>query len=481
VTPTFHITISGNVIAAYAAVVSTCTGIFQIFNYFRDRSKIKLSVRHNMQMFGSPKYHDQTLTLVYVANHGRRPVTINTVGARCLYPHPHIVLVDVQPPLPHELTEGKNLIAILPKGSLDLSTIDLWEATDAMGHRYVLKVASWRERFVSDRRLRAEWRLNRAGLPRTVSNPEPPAPKEQKMSSKTGAESNKFALGFCLGTIVTIFYSLMTWGSRPTPSRLLFSLVFMFLCCAYVVLMAANWAAKRFFKMNPRATVTLRCMGILLVAIGTTLSGRDLWPKPPLIEMRISPSGFPISIPPHSLVSILRVHPYIPLTDSNDWLLKDSNDTGKEVVWPSQTEIDSAPSEAHETVYRVEVTNHSAETLVGGKLTFQLQYGPGASIGCMPSPDNAKAEDVVLISPLDPGKSFEFFAINQSDLCAWLIPPVSAVVRMANDEAERQVPVTFDKDPLYGSGAPSFIPTKIKWEGLPQKPGPHYQIQRIAN
>jgi hypothetical protein len=197
--------------------------------------------------------------------------------------------------------------------------------------------------------------------------------------------------------------------------------------------------------------------------------------------MRISPSGFPISIPPHSLVSILRIHPYISLTDSADGLLKDSNDTGTEFFWPLQQEIDCKSPDDHETVYRVEIIDHSPETLVSGKLSFQLQYSPGSSSGCMPSADSVKREDVVLIPELDSGKSFEFYAINQSDLCAWLIPPSVATVRMTNDEAERQVPLTFDKNPLYNSGAPSFMPTKVKWEGLPKTPGPRFQIQRITH
>jgi len=71
---------------------------------------------------GDPRYDDKTLTIVYVTNLGKRPVTINTVGAALLYPHSDIVLPNCNP-LPHELTEGKNLTAILPPGDLDFSTL----------------------------------------------------------------------------------------------------------------------------------------------------------------------------------------------------------------------------------------------------------------------------------------------------------------------------------------------------------------------
>jgi hypothetical protein len=160
VVPTFHITISGTVTAAYAAVVSTFTAIVQIFNYRRDRSRIKLTARYDQMMYGGgdPKYRGEVLTIVYVENHGRRPVTITTVGARCLHPDYDLVICDVQPPLPHELTEGKKLAAILPANTLDISRIDLWEASDAVGRIYALKVASWRKRFISTRKRKAEWR-----------------------------------------------------------------------------------------------------------------------------------------------------------------------------------------------------------------------------------------------------------------------------------------------------------------------------------
>jgi hypothetical protein len=79
--PTFHITISGSVVAAYAAVLSTITGAAQLWNYNRDRARIKVSAQNDMVFFGDLHYKpDQKLCIVTVANPGRRPVTITTVG-----------------------------------------------------------------------------------------------------------------------------------------------------------------------------------------------------------------------------------------------------------------------------------------------------------------------------------------------------------------------------------------------------------------
>jgi hypothetical protein len=300
------------------------------------------------------------------------------------------------------------------------------------------------------------------------------------MSTKAGGKTNQLVLGFCLGTLITIVFSLMTWGSVPTPKRIGSALVLMFLCGIYPMWCLANRAGV-FFNVTRSRVFVSRCIALLILISSTTLLGMVFWPPPPLIAMQISPSVFPVSVPPHSVVSILRIHPYVGLTDSDDWLLKDSNDSDKEYFWPSQQEVDSKDQNAHEGVYRIAITNHSQQTLMNGKLSFQLQYSPGALTGCKPSTDSVKREDVVLIPQLDPGKSFDFYAINQSNLCAWLIPPDTATVRMTSDETERQAPLTFDKNPLYNSGAPNFMPTKIKWEGLPTTAGPHYQVQRITH
>jgi hypothetical protein len=47
------------VVAAYAAVVSTIIGAVQIFNYRRDRARIKVSVRHNMRIMSDPRFRGE--------------------------------------------------------------------------------------------------------------------------------------------------------------------------------------------------------------------------------------------------------------------------------------------------------------------------------------------------------------------------------------------------------------------------------------
>jgi hypothetical protein len=227
--------------------------------------------------------------------------------------------------------------------------------------------------------------------------------------------------------------------------------------------------------------VRVKAIGILVVIWGSMAAvGWLVRPQQRVvsIEMKISPSGFPISIPAHSTTSILRINPNRLLDATGDYLLKLDNTRGAEVTWPSQEEIDSKKSEDYETVFRMQVINHSLETLVSGKLLFHVSYNNGTLTGCMPPKNTPNYQnDFVLVPSLDPGKSFEFYAVNETSMCAWLIPPDKIAIKMIGDEKEKQVPLAFNSDPLYASGAPLFPPTKIAWYALPVKPN-SYQISR---
>lgn len=159
--PSIHVTISGSVVAVYAAVVSTITGSVQLFHFFRDRARIKLTVQRDMAIMGDPLYNRTGLTIVRVANLGRRPVTITTVGAQRQFPDTHIIIPECQPQLPHELAEGKSLMAIIPPCDLDFSRILLWEAYDAVGRPYRLNVAPWHTRMISRAKWRRKWKQDR--------------------------------------------------------------------------------------------------------------------------------------------------------------------------------------------------------------------------------------------------------------------------------------------------------------------------------
>jgi hypothetical protein len=213
-------------------------------------------------------------------------------------------------------------------------------------------------------------------------------------------------------------------------------------------------------------------LGAVIVLIGAIDLAKKKAPPPlpaPLITMQISPTSLPVSIRPHTVASILQMHPWIGMTGDSDGLLKVANDTGREGCWPKRAELATIEPNGHEGVYQVAITNHSDRTVESGKAKFGIKYNVGLKGGgCMaPSDQRPDQYDVVLIPPLDPGKTFEFYATNPSNSCAWLLPPGSATMKINGQDREVDVPLTLDKSPLYSVGAPSFSPTAIKWEGVP--------------
>jgi hypothetical protein len=281
---------------------------------------------------------------------------------------------------------------------------------------------------------------------------------------------NQLALGFFLGAVLTLLLTLITWGSYPTTERIEIVSASLFCLGLYPAICLADYVGHR---LHAAKTIVLRLAATVLLAAAVGISGWKSLPSPPIIAMQISPLALPLSIPAHSVACVLRVHPFFGLTEKQDDLLKVANNTGTEGCWPSKAEIDSTNVSGHEIVYRLEISNHSQRILESGKLTFALKYGSESKGGnCLPpSGTQHDQDDVVLLPPIDPGKSFEFYAVNESNMCAWLIPPNSAAVTMDGDGNDDEITLTFDKNPLYATGAPSFSPTVIKWEGIPARPG----------
>lgn len=150
-TPSLDIRISGNLLALYGAVVATTTGVIQIANFIRDRARVKVSVQHDMEMVGDPRYEGITFTILTAVNIGRRPVTIKSMGAYYLHPAKAFVVGDTRPVLPCELTEGKQVMALVDQSDLDLTKIEEWQAWDTAGRTFALPVAPWYKRWKSRR------------------------------------------------------------------------------------------------------------------------------------------------------------------------------------------------------------------------------------------------------------------------------------------------------------------------------------------
>lgn len=84
--PHLNIEISASVVAWYGAIVATTSALISFIHFLRDRAKIKVECRSDMQIAGNtgPYSPDKTYFNVTVINRGRRPVNITKAAIRNL-------------------------------------------------------------------------------------------------------------------------------------------------------------------------------------------------------------------------------------------------------------------------------------------------------------------------------------------------------------------------------------------------------------
>jgi hypothetical protein len=220
-------------------------------------------------------------------------------------------------------------------------------------------------------------------------------------------------------------------------------------------------------------TFSVGCVSIMLVAW-------HFWPvrQIPLFTLKTANAGLPVSVPPRSTLLILPLHPYQTFTHANSHLHEYENDCSEARNWPSQAEIDSKSVDGYEEVLRIEIANHSQAAMESGVAAFDILYGESFGGGCIvPRSREPQQRDVVSIPALDPGHSFEFVAVNQTDRCAWLLLPTKITVKMENDEDSMEIPIKFEPGVVSSLASPPFVPTAIKWYGVPTK-NPGYGMAR---
>lgn len=140
---TDYVAIIGLVLAAYGAVLSTVNSVIQLIAHRRDRADVVLKVRRNMTAANNPRYRNMKLTLVTATNRGKRPVTINGFATRLLDSWDVFWLRDIQPPLPHEITEGQWVNASIDEMQEDREIIESYYVWDSVGREFRINVAPW--------------------------------------------------------------------------------------------------------------------------------------------------------------------------------------------------------------------------------------------------------------------------------------------------------------------------------------------------
>ncbi len=97
------INISANVVAWYAAIVSTIVMVIAILNYLGDKRRLKVSAQHG---FLTGVSDDSTKVIITAANIGKRPITVSGVGFEMNEGGNLILMETPMLKLPHTLKEG---------------------------------------------------------------------------------------------------------------------------------------------------------------------------------------------------------------------------------------------------------------------------------------------------------------------------------------------------------------------------------------
>ena len=136
----FSVTITVEVVAWYAAIVSTVSPLFSGLSAWRDRARLSITIRPDVQIRNVPQYDpNKTYIDITIRNRGRRAVKISTVALKQFEKEGYIMLNDsVHQHMPRVLTEENPRTNFFVEQSLvEPSTIEYAIVHDEAGRMYI--------------------------------------------------------------------------------------------------------------------------------------------------------------------------------------------------------------------------------------------------------------------------------------------------------------------------------------------------------
>lgn len=136
----FKLEITANTVAWYAAIVATLSVFLSGLKLWRDRARIKITLRKNMMMYPpEPGDEEKTFMMVDVANAGRRPLTITHVWFET--DGKNILLADSIKKGARELAEGKSTSYLANESEIPVEKLKTVIVFAATGKKYKRKVS----------------------------------------------------------------------------------------------------------------------------------------------------------------------------------------------------------------------------------------------------------------------------------------------------------------------------------------------------
>jgi hypothetical protein len=220
-------------------------------------------------------------------------------------------------------------------------------------------------------------------------------------------------------------------------------------------------------------------VAICLVVVGVGGSGWRLYvhtqskePKEPQIMIQVVPAGasifadcgitsLPIIIEPQSSIYLLALNEKR-MREVNNWgLYEIPNQLNKAVQWPAKTTIRqhlAVPLKekllAGDFIYKCDFSNHGQVNVLNVFVELKIWF------------DNEGEQKAVkftpVLSPIDAGKHFVFYVLNDCPIDASLAMPDTVGVMVAGDNTRQQIalnrPLRNPIEPLM-----QFLPTNKQW------------------
>lgn len=138
------IEISASSVAWYGAIVATLSCTVALLNYWRDRARVKVKVSQGLFVY-SGRLGDERQVIIEAVNHGRRIVTVTSVGFLLNDGNKLVITTHNNLQFPAEIHEGKAIQAFIPslevKAAIGRSRATITHAwyQDATGKIYKTK------------------------------------------------------------------------------------------------------------------------------------------------------------------------------------------------------------------------------------------------------------------------------------------------------------------------------------------------------
>lgn len=195
--------------------------------------------------------------------------------------------------------------------------------------------------------------------------------------------------------------------------------------------------------------------GIHAFAAGRATPSPPIALNPTEVYMECHMMPLPIHVPPGSTAHV-KVFNKKEYGNTKSSVYDVRNDGDKELLWPEEKLIKQVKFNPGVFGYSCELSNHAQVNLIDVAVRLSISY------------DNEKTplDYFVVASPLDGGKAFPFYLVNECPVSVSVIAQGDVGVQVLGEDGRRTVPLHFpNRSPIQQIMI--LMPSKVRWTGDP--------------